>query len=115
LNGLPLGRQQDDDIAALFIRARYGRIADSSPGVEALKERIEQDPHHIEVRYQLAARQIMTSDFEPALDNLIAALELNRTDGDDGARKAVLDVFTLLGNQGPLVKRYRNLLSAALH
>jgi putative thioredoxin len=115
LNGLPLGRQQDDDIAALLIRAKYGRIADGSPGVEALKARVDQDPHNIEVRYQLAARQIMSSDFEPALDNLIAILERNRTHGDNGARKAVLDVFTLLGNQGPLIKRYRTLLSAVLH
>ena len=34
---------------------------------------------------------------------------------DDGARKAIVDVFTLLGAQDPLVRRYRALMSSALY
>ena len=116
LDQLPPLRQQDEDILALGIRIKYGRIASAAPDEEVLlKEKLAQDPNNAEARYQLSARQIMRGDFEAALENLLEILRQDRSFGDDGARKAVIDIFALLGGEGPLVKRYRPLLAAALH
>ncbi|MFH0343881.1 MAG: tetratricopeptide repeat protein, partial [Chromatiales bacterium] len=66
-------------------------------------------------RYQLSARLIMGGRFEPALEQLMEIIRRDRKYRDDGARKAIVDVFTLLGAQDPLVRRYRALMSSALY
>ena len=35
--------------------------------------------------------------------------------GDDAGRKGLVAVFTLLGNQGPIVSRYRSKMSSLLY
>jgi len=57
----------------------------------------------------------MNNEFEPALSNLLEIIRRDRQFGDDAGRKALLEVFTVLGNQEPLVKHYRSLLSSAIY
>jgi thioredoxin-like negative regulator of GroEL len=48
----------------------------------------------------------------------LRGLEVVRRDrayGDDAARKAMLEVFALMGGEGPVVKHYRTLLSSLLY
>ena len=73
------------------------------------------DPGDCEARYQLAARLIAEHSFEAALEQLLEVVRRDRTYGDDAARKAMLEVFALMGGEGPVVKRYRTSLSSLLY
>jgi putative thioredoxin len=63
----------------------------------------------------LAARLILEHSFEAALEQLLEVVRRDRAYGDDAARKAMLEVFALMGGEGPVVKRYRTLLSSLLY
>ena len=57
----------------------------------------------------------MEHSFEAALEQLLEIVRRDRAYGDDAARKAMLEVFALMGGEGPVVKRYRTLLSSLLY
>lgn len=115
LRRLSLSRQQDPDIAPLDVLIKFGRIAKTAPEEQALERAIGADPDNCEARYQLSAKKVMRRQFEPALAQLIEIIKRDRRFGEDAGRKALLDIFTLLGGQAPLVKHYRSLLATALH
>jgi putative thioredoxin len=115
LDGLPARRALDEDIAALRARIKYGRLAAQAPPEEQLRRAIAADPGDCEARYRLAARLIMEHSFEAALEQLLEIVRRDRAYGDDAARKGMLEVFALMGAEGPVVKRYRTLLSSLLY
>lgn len=116
LKKLPANEQHEAPITALSIRLKFARIAQETPPESALEQAIAADPDNARARYQLSARQILKNEFEPALENLFEILRRgDRQFGDDAARKAILDIFILLGGADPLVKRYRSLLSSMLY
>ncbi len=115
LDALPAARALDVDIAALRARIKYGRIVAEAPPETELRRAIAADPGNCEARFRLAARLIVNHAFEAALDELLEIVRRDRAFGDDAARKAMLEVFTLMGGEGPVVKRYRALLSSLLY
>jgi putative thioredoxin len=52
-----------------------------------------------EARYGLAAHQVLAGDYEAALDNLLTLMQRDRGYGDDAARKGILMIFDLLGDE----------------
>ena len=76
---------------------------------------ITADPDNLEARYQLSARHVLDGEYEAAMDQLLELVRRDRGFRDDAGRKGMIEVFELLGNTGPLVKRYRRLMASALH
>jgi putative thioredoxin len=68
------------------------------------------DAKQIELANALAAR----SEFEPALDKLLGVVR-RKGEGRDDARKAMIDIFGVLGNDHPLTGTYRRQLATALY
>ena len=50
-----------------------------------------------------------------ALEEYLEVVRLDRDYEDAAARKAMLDIFVLLGNEDPLVDEYRRRLSQLLY
>jgi len=50
-----------------------------------------------------------------ALDHLLLLMRKNRKFEEDAGHKGLLAVFTLLGNQGLLVNRYRGKMASLLY
>lgn len=64
--------------------------------------------------FQQAAQQVLSEDYESALASLLDIVSRDRTYRQDGARKAMLEIFNLLGDH-PLVTTYRKRLMTALY
>lgn len=64
--------------------------------------------------YQLAARAAYAGDTEQALDVLVMIVGRDRAFHDDGARKTLVALFALLGEENPLVNEYRRKLANIL-
>lgn len=64
--------------------------------------------------YQLAARAAHAGETEQALDVLVAIVGRDRAFREDGARKTLLALFALLGDENPLVNEYRRKLANVL-
>lgn len=114
LEDLPIGVQTEPQVSALIARLEFARAAADAPPMDTLKARLEHEPADIEARYQLAAHQVVSGDYEAALEGLLEIMRRDRGWHDDAGRKGLLKVFELLGNRGELVQRYRARLSAAL-
>lgn len=65
--------------------------------------------------FQKAAELVVQKDYRAALEILLDLVSCDRAYRDDGARKAMLDVFNLLGNDHPLTTEYRKRLMLILY
>jgi putative thioredoxin len=64
--------------------------------------------------YAAAIEQLCTGQYESALTNLLNLVAEHRRYNNDAARKAMLVIFGVLGDDHPLTKTYRKRLSLAL-
>ncbi|MGE0057849.1 MAG: tetratricopeptide repeat protein, partial [Dehalococcoidia bacterium] len=64
--------------------------------------------------YLAAAALISDQDFPAAFDELLRVVRADRKLDDDGARKSMLALFTVLGDEHPLTAQYRRQLERAL-
>ena len=100
-----------DEVARLQSAARLSSSGDTDLG--EIRQRIKATPDDGSIRIELALALAGRADYEPAFDEL---LEVIRSGGDarEDARKAILDVFEVLGDGHPLTTAYRRQLASAL-
>jgi len=65
--------------------------------------------------YVTAIEALDDQDFGTAIENFIEVVRTNRNYDDDGARKACIALFTLLGEQHPLTQEHRRTFDMALY
>jgi putative thioredoxin len=65
--------------------------------------------------YQQAAQNALDQSYEAALQGFLAIVQRDRIYRQDGARRAMLGIFDLLGNEDPLTKEFRKQLMMALY
>ena len=92
---------------APFFAAVEGRL-------DTLRERVTRDPSDLEANFQLAAALGRDEQHAEALELLLGIVRRNRAFRDDGARKAMVGLFALIGEEVPLVHEYRRTLANAL-
>jgi putative thioredoxin len=97
---------------ALLPLAPFFAAVEESP--DTLRERAARDPSDLEAHYQLAAALARDGRHAEALELLLGVVRRNRAFRDDGARKAMVGLFALVGEEEPLVHEYRRALANAL-
>jgi putative thioredoxin len=65
--------------------------------------------------YVAGIEALSEQDVDTALENFIDVVRTNRDYDDDGARKACIALFTLLGEQHPITKEHRRSFDMALY
>lgn len=65
--------------------------------------------------YLAGIEALSEQDFDTALEHFIEVVRTNRDYDDDGARKACIALFTLLGEQHPVTQEYRRTFDMALY
>ena len=107
--------QLDERVIALNARLDLAQGAAEAPSEEILRQRIAKDDKDLEARLQLAHLHVGRKEYREALDQLLDIVRRDRTYRDDVARKTILQVFELLGNQRELVSEYRKRLASAMN
>lgn len=82
-----------------------------------LTELVEEAPDEVPAKeaFKHAARMLINHQYEDAIKEFLQLLGTDRALYDDGARKACVAVFTLLGEQHPVTKSYRRRFSMLLY
>ena len=115
LRDLPPNIAQDDGFRLLRAQLSFARVAEGAPEMPQLEQQLAVDANNLDARFALAAREVVAGEYEPAMENLLAIIRRDRGYRDDCGRRALVDVFALLNNEGPLVRKYRGLLAGAIN
>ena len=115
LDSTPRSAKSDDEMRTAMVRLAFAQVAETSPSVDELSQAIENEPRDCESRYQLGALHVGRGECEAALEQFIEILRIDRAFRDDAGREGLLSVFEMLGNDHPLVGRYRARMSSLLY
>jgi putative thioredoxin len=115
LASLPHELRESDVARGLRLLAEFAGTAANAPDVDTLVNRLADQPTDSQARYQLAAQQAVSGDYEAALATLMELLQRDRSFGDGAAQRGLLAVFSRLGEDDPRVATCRRQLFALLH
>lgn len=104
----------DERKEAERLLARLDLQAGGAQNEAALREQIKSDPKNLEARFQLAQALAGVEKYEAALIEFLAIVKADRKFKDDGARKAMVQIFEVLDSDDPLTDKYRSELAAVL-
>ncbi len=110
--GTPAIEQEAERVAA-ELRTRAAAPADGGE-LTALEARARANPSDLSARIEYGRALAAARRYEPALAELLACVEADAHFGEDAARKAMLDVFGVLGGAHDLVQEYRAKLAGLL-
>lgn len=94
--------------------ARLKLQSGAADNENVLREKVKADPKNIAARYELAQALAGVEKYEEALREFLEIVRTDRNFEDDGARKAMLQIFEVLGPDDPLTDKYRSELAKVL-
>lgn len=100
-----------DEVAKLKSAARLR--ASGAVDLTEIEQRLDAAPDDDSIRIELALALAGRAEYEPALDHLLGVVR-SSSEAKEDARKAVLEIFDVLGDGHPLITTYRRQLASAL-
>ena len=108
------GYPNDPRAAAARAEIQLQAVGGSSEDLPALEARIAADPKDVDAHYRLGMALAAQGRYQPAMDHLLEVVRRDRAYENDAGRRALLDLFNLLGEENPLTQQYRKKLSYLL-
>lgn len=113
LASLPPDEQDSPENVRLASQLHFIRIV-GDEDTSVLRQRLAASPEDSETCFRAAAANVLEGSFEDAMDQLLTLMQRDRAYGDDAARKTLIRLFDLLGDD-PAVTRYRARMFNLLH
>jgi putative thioredoxin len=102
-------------IDALKQGIAYARAGKGGPGADELKAKLAANPADHEARLALAGLYAGGKRYREAMDELLEIVRRARDWKEGEARRQLLSLFTIAGDQPELVAEYRRKLASALY
>ncbi len=107
--------ERDERAKRLGSRIALWQAARDLPPAAELRSAVERVPGDLALRLRLAERVAADGGLQTALEQLLEVVRGDRGALREAARKRMLQVFGLAGDDAELVARYRRLLASELH
>jgi putative thioredoxin len=82
--------------------------------MSALESRLLQAPRDLELRYQLSAAYLVNDRYQPAMDQLLEIIRLDRSFRDDVGVKGMVSILNIIAADTEQVKQYRQKMIDAM-
>jgi putative thioredoxin len=102
-------RKEADQLIARQTLKGAGRLDEAQ-----LRAAVAAEPDSLEKRFELAQALAARERYDEALAEFLSVVKKDRTFHDDAARKAMLAIFEVSGNDNPLTEKYRAELAKVL-
>jgi putative thioredoxin len=113
LDKVPLVAEEERKEADRLI-ARLNLQAGAAQDESALRAKLKSEPNNLEARFDLAQALAGSEKYKEALAEFLTIVKADRNFRDDGARKAMIQIFEVLGSEHQLSEQYRSELAKVL-
>jgi putative thioredoxin len=114
LEQVPINAAEHSEAQKLLAELRLKRVAAEAGDESEYRARLATNPADLDARYGLSQVLAASERHEEALAELLQVVKTDRTYRDDGARKAMLEIFEIVGSRSPLADHYRSELAKVL-
>lgn len=118
IDSLPVGAESNQDYISvrseleIFKNAKNNPISDNEE--QELRSNIDKQPENYQLRLDLSKILMAKGENEEAINQLLRIIEVNPKWNDGEARKQLIEIFNILGNENILVTEGRKKLSSML-
>ncbi len=112
LERVPLGGPERNEADRLIARQKLSQR--DGDDAESLRRELAAAPDSLDLRFRLAQELAAEEHYEAALEEFLAVLKKDRAFEDDGARKAMVQIFEVLGRGSELADRFRSEMAKVL-
>ncbi|MGE0680601.1 MAG: tetratricopeptide repeat protein [Candidatus Binatia bacterium] len=114
LGRVPLTAPESALAQQLTAQLRLKQSGANAGDEQKYRDRLAADPQDHDARFELSQVLAASGRYEEALTELLAIVKKDRQFRDDGARKAILDIFDVVGQRSELAEHYRSELAKVL-
>jgi len=112
LERIPLVAEERKEADRLIARLKLqGGAAQNE---SELRAKLKSEPDNLEARFDLAQALAGNEKYEDALAEFLKIIKADRSFRDDGARKAMIQIFEVLGSDHASTEKYRAELAKVL-
>jgi putative thioredoxin len=114
LSRVPLGTPEQAAAQQLTAQLRVKQSGVKAEDEQQYRDRLAADANDHDARFELAQILTTVGRYEEALNELLVIVKKDRKFRDDGARKAILEIFDVVGQRSELAEHYRSELAKVL-
>ena len=118
IDSLPVGAESNQDYISVRSELEIFKNAKNNPTSDKeeqeLRNNIDKEPENYQLRLDLSKILMAKGENEEAINQLLRIIEVNAKWNDGEARKQLIEIFNILGNENILVTEGRKKLSSML-
>jgi putative thioredoxin len=115
IEAIPIGAKEYETAMRLKEVLAFFQECESAGGEKACREAIQKNAKDLNARFGLASCLAASGQYQEALEEFLEIVARDKRFRDEGARKAMLAIFSLVGERSELADEYRTRLARTLY